>query len=699
MRIFALIGALLLPSSVLSQQAATLVADSVQLDGQDQLIASGNIEVIFDGNILRATRIVYNQSNDLLDLDGPITIQTADGMYLTANRATLDPQLENGILLGARIVLGQQLQLAANQIDRQEGRYSQLYRTTATSCQICGDGPPLWDIRAERVIHDEQAQQLYFDNATFRIRGVPVIWLPHMRLPDPTLDRATGLLIPDQRGSTLLGPGIALPYFVTLGDHRDITFTPYVSAETRTMEIIYRQAFANGDLRIIGAVSDDTLVEGNRSYVFAEGSFALQDDVQLTFDIEAVSDTPYLRDYDYSSKDRLDSAIGLLQVTDTALAQANFTYYQTLRDDEDNASLPPIVIDIGYEARQQTGFGGTLSYGISADSAYRYSTDDGADGRDVTRGGVWANWTRDWVADSGIIVTANSNLQVDYYLVYDDVAFEENDLRIVPATSVTLRWPWAATTAAGTSHIIEPVLQIATSQAFGGTPPNEDSTRNELDQGNLFGLSRFAGEDAVETGHRAAYALQWTGLGSNGRSATLTFGQVIRADTETDFTPSSGLDGTHSDWLIAGQYTTPDGFTFDGRALIDPEDGLTRAASLINWQNDELSLSAAYVWQDSDAQEDRADTVSEWTLEGDFQLNDIWAVSMDGRYDIVSDNPVSGGFGLEWRNECVTIDVSVSRRYTSSSTTEPTTTYSFGGSVSGFSAGRSGTGPAARCSN
>lgn len=690
---------LLLPGLAMAQGAATLVADSVTLNGQDQLIASGNIEAYYDGNTLRAQRIIYDQPSDTLTIEGPIVIRTAEGDVLTADQATLDPRLENGILLGARLVLNQQLQLVANQISQTDGRYSQLYQTAATSCQVCGDRAPLWEIRAERVIRDAVEQQLYFENATFRVRGVPVVWLPRMRLPDPGLDRSTGFLVPRQRNTSQLGTGLKLPYFITLGDHRDITVTPYVSAETTTLELTYRQAFANGDLRIEGAVSDDTLQDDIRSYVFLEADFRLADGFQLRFDIEAVSDPGYLLDYNYSGKDRLDSAISVLRVTDTTLTEANLTYYQTLRDDESNASLPPIVAEASYETRLQTGTGGTLTLKRSVDTAYRYSDTDGIAGRDLTRAGIGGDWRQDWVLDNGIIGSATIGARADLFHVRDDSSFATDILRFAPGAGLSLRYPLARTTATGTAHLIEPVVSLGWASTFGGTPPNEDSTRSELDRANLFDPQRFAGDDVVETGAQAAFGVTWTRMGAAGTTSALTFGRVFRSQDIPAFTPSSGLDGVTSDWLIGGQITTPNGFVFDTRTLVDGAGGLTRADNRIAWRNDRIELAAAYIWQASDLAENRPDTVSEWTLDGAWVLNDTWSFNTDARYDVASDRPVRAGVGFQWRNECVTIDVSASRRYTSSATVAPTTTFGLAGSLTGFSAGRSQGGPAAACRN
>lgn len=699
MRWLCLLVCLACPALVTAQGAATLVADNVTLNDQDQLIATGNIEVLYLGDRLTAEQIIYDRATDQLFIQGPIVIRTADGTVLTAEQGALDPQLENGMLQGARIVLDQQLQLAANQIDRREGRYLQLYKSAATSCQVCGDKPPLWEIRAERVIHDSQERLLYFTNATFRVRGVPVLWVPRMRLPDPTLDRATGFLEPEQRNTTQLGTGVKVPYFITLGDHADITVTPYVSPETRTLELIYRQAFVAGRLQIEGAVSNDSLQDDTRSYIFADGQFALANDVQLTFDIEAVSDRAYLLDYGYSDKDRLDSAFSLLRVTDTTLAQTRLTYYQTLRDDEANNSLPPIIADARYESRIRPTFGGTLTFDAGIDAAYRFSDENGDEGRDVARAGARGQWHDSWILPGGFVGDFRTQLRADLYNVADDTTFPEADLRIVPSTGATLRWPLSRNAASGTQHLLEPTISLAWSESFGGTPPNEDSTRSELDTGNLFDLSRFAGDDAVETGGQAAAGLTWTRIGRIGTTSTLSFGRVWRDEADDTFTMASGLDQVQSDWLLGGQLVIPGGFFVDGRALLDDNTGVNRADARMAWQNDTVSLGAAYIWQSADSEEDRPDTISEWTFDADFELNAAWSLELDARYNVAADRPVSGGVGLEWRNECVRVNVSASRRYTSSDSVEPTTDYRVRASVAGFSAGRATRGLAAGCRN
>ncbi|MBI1418290.1 MAG: LPS assembly protein LptD [Limimaricola sp.] len=707
MRRFAALLALcaaLLPGLAAAQTqtgAATMVADSVRIEGGQRLIATGNVEVLYMGTRLSAGAIRYDAATDRLLIEGPIYVAQPDGTVLTANSATLDPQLQNGILDGARLILQQQLQLAANRIERSEGRYSDLYRVVATACEVCNGGPPLWEIRARHVTHDQAEQQLYFEDAQFRIAGIPVLWVPRMRLPDPTLKRATGLLVPSVRSNDTFGTGIKLPYFITLGDSRDLTLTPYLAPRTTTLEARYRQAFTNGTLEAKGAISRDQILSDRwRGYLFANGAFKLRDSWQLSFDVQSATDKAYLLDYGYANLDRLQSNLGLTRVTDHSFFTAEALYFQTQSDTEVNASLPPVVTSLHYQRRLTPGaIGGTLTLDAGAEAFVRTSTTPGDAGRDVARLGLGADWRRSWMLPAGVLVELHGGLDAAAYRTAQDPAYDGLTGRLTPSLGATLRWPLMRQQSGGAVQILEPVLALGWSRLIGGDVANEDSTRVEFDEGNLFDLNHFPGDDRVETGARAIAGLAWSTQAPGGWGARLTFGRVFRQDANADLSSSSGLSGTRSDWLVAGQFDLPRGFALDGRALFD--DGFTpgKSEARINWQNSRVDLTGSYVWLPTDPAEARSAPVSEWTFNGDYKINDIWSVNVNGQYDIAARSPTSAGFGIGWQNECVTVELSVSRRYTSSTTVQPATDVGLTVGLNGFSAGRSGQTVRSRCTN
>ena len=109
-----------------SESLASLVADTITVTPQSQLVATGNVYVAFGSRLMRAEKITYDRRTDDLTIDGPIRLEDGDDIIIVADHAVLDTDLQNGLLHSARIVLAQQLQLATLQIKRVSGRYTQM---------------------------------------------------------------------------------------------------------------------------------------------------------------------------------------------------------------------------------------------------------------------------------------------------------------------------------------------------------------------------------------------------------------------------------------------------------------------------------------------------------------------------------------------------------------------------------------------
>jgi len=678
-------------------EAAMLVADRVYLEGRERVVAEGNVEALQNGTRLRASRIVYDRRTERLVVDGPIVITDpgTDGVLL-ADAAQLDRDLQNGIVKGARIVLNQQLQLAALQLDRVNGRYGQLYKATVSSCHVCDGRPPLWQIRAKRVIHDQQERQLWFDDARFEVMGMPIFWFPRLRLPDPTLDRSRGFLIPTLRRNSRLSTGLKLPYFIPIGRDRDITLTPYLSPETRTLELRYRQAFRTGRIEFETSLSRDDLRPGEtRAYIEGGGRFDLPRGFVLTFDVEAVTDDTYSTEYGLSPKDRLDSEIAVTRVRRDEYIRAALTHYHSLRVNEDNGHIPSIIGDVSYERRFfPARLGGELRLGLDAHGHYRYSTtpfdggdaDTITDGRDVGRLTVDAAWLNTWTLPLGIRAGVEAGVSIDSFRTAQDITLPASQTGVVPRLGVTLRWPFVRHAPTGTTDVIEPMVQYAWSGSDRLNVANDESTRVEFDEGNLLSLSRFPAPDRREHGHRAAVGLSWTRFVPGGWQSRLTMGQIFREDADPAFTTTSGLAGSVSDLLLAGQFKAPGGFGLTARGVFAKQLDVHKAEARAYWSNRRVNFGASYSWLDADPAEERLTNVSEYAIDGTFRISDRWSGSVEWRYDIVRDDTAQAGFGLMYQNECVEMALSLSRRYTSSVNLAPSTDVSFTIGLRGFSA-------------
>lgn len=690
--------ALTLGTALHSQDApAMLVADAVFLEGDTRLVAEGRVEALAGDTRIIARKIIYDRATEQLSIQGPIRIEQAGGVRILASSAEMDAGFQNAILRGARLVLDQQVQLAAYQMNRVNGRYSQLYKASVTSCQVCtSEQPPLWQIRARRVIHDQAEKQLYFEGAQLRVRDMPVFYLPYLRLPDPTLERASGFMIPSLSGSSTLGAGINLPYFIKMGDHRDLTLTPSIRTKSRSLGFTYRQAFFKGDISFEGAISrDDQLPGETRAYLFAEGAFDLRHDFKLSFDLEATRDDTYLVDYGFSDKDRLDSSIAVTRAKRDSYTNAALVHYHTLRVDEDNATIPSLIADFEHERRYfPSKPGGELRLSASIHSHYRTSDlatdsaddDDVVDGRDVKRLGFEASWRRSYMLQSGLQAQILTGLAADQFYTSQDVNHPGSATELTPMAALALRWPLQKFTANGIRHVVEPFVQLGWVGGSNADVANDESTRVEFDEGNLLSLSHFPAPDRRERGESLTYGVNWSRTGTEGWESTLTLGHILRSDTQADFSNSSGLSGRTSDLLVAGQISGPKGMAFIGRALFDSNLELTKAEARGSYHKDRYGLSASYVWLDKDPDENRTDVVAELSFDGLYRVSRHWSASTNMRFDITAERAAKAGLGLQYRNECMKVDLSLSRRFTSSTILSPSTDVSLTVGLLGFNA-------------
>ncbi len=681
-----------------SQDSAMLVADRVFVTQPGRLVAEGSVEAFFGDWRLRATRIAYDPDGDRITADGPLLLQRGDGeVIMLADIAEIDRDLRAGLIRSARVVLGQQVQVTAGEVVRSEGRFTEMRSAVASTCEICArSNTPLWEIRARRVIHDEEARQIYFQGAQFRMMGLPLAYLPHLRVPDPSLDRATGFLRPSFTFDTALGYGVKLPYFIALGEDRDLTVTPFISSgQTRTVELRYRQAFATGTLELGGALSRDTLLRDRfRYYGYAQGQFALAGGYTLGMNLIAAGDDAYLADYDYRSDRRLTSDLTIARVSRDDRRRVQALHFHSLRRDDDNSLLPSQVIRADWERRfGMPGLGGRGLLQFEA-QAHRRPAETDREGRDLARLSALGDWRNDMVLPGGVVLAGGARLAVDHVRVRNDSDFAGPITRVTPAVMAELRWPLVRHQPGGASHVIEPVAQVIWSRDGGPDVPNDSARMPELDEGNLFSHDRFPSGEQRERGLRANLGASWTRHDSAGWSTTLSMGRILRQRDLGQFSAASALGGARSDWLAALRYDSAGGLSITNRAIFGSDLRLARNDLQLDWSWARGMVSTSVLHVRANPDEDRLNDASEWRLDAEVNVDEHWTARVDWRYDLAESRAARAGVGFEYRNECLSVDVSVSRNFGQGGSVLRATNVGLSVELLGF--GGSSAGPVAR---
>ena len=642
-----------------------LIADSVEYDsGTGRVVASGDVEIFYGARTLTADRIVYDSRAGTVTAEGEIVMRDPSGVTVYADFAELGTDLREGLVRGARAVMGEHIRLSAVEARRVEGRFNTLSKAVYSPCRVCSDDPtPLWRIRARRVIHDEAEGRIHYEDATFDLFGVPVLWLPWISHPDPTVDRASGFLVPEFRQSSTYGFGVQVPYYWVIDDHSDLTFTPFITSKDGPIAIFeYRRAFESGRFRTEASLTDDDY-EGKDSlhgHIEAKGAFDLEQDFRWGFDAIAVTDDGYLARYDFSDDDRLTSELWLRRYRKTGFIDVTAVHFRSLRDDEPAGRIPLALPD--FDARQELPdavAGGDLGFFSSGHVLLREA------GLDVSRFTLGADWERREVLPSGLVLKGFAEIRGDLFITDDFGAVESaTEARLAPLAGVEARFPLISESDGAVAHVIEPVAQaIVAPYGLNDDIQNEDSQVMEFDETNLFDHSHFPGWDAAEEGPRLNLGVDYALIAPDGWGFDASLGRVLRPRRLDEFSAGSGLRGETSDWVGAWSLRYDPYVTVRQRVRLDDNLSLTRNEIDARLAHGHSSLKLGYIFLEKDpsiaAPADREEVVARTEI----GLDERWTLSGLVRRDLENAEFVEAGAGLAFENECCRVELFVRRNF------------------------------------
>jgi len=661
-----------------SKKPVGLLADSVDYNARAKVLtADGNVQIVSDGQILSADTVIFNQATGRLTIPNGFTITNPDGSVLQGNDADLSADLSDNIVKGARLLIANQFQLAADQAQYKDNRFKVLDRVVASTCYICKENPiPFWQIRSNRVIHDEVEKQLYFENAKLDFLGIPVLYAPRLRLPDPTVDRASGFLVPSFFTSDLLQFGGKIPYFHVIDDHSDVTLTAFfATVGSFVTEVEYRRRTKNGGYTLDGSV---LLVDGIdndafRSSLKGEGRFNLRNNFDWGFNIDVASDRTYRAQYGFededsvTAQDRLVSELFLERNTPNSFFNISTAVIQSLRTNEIDAQIPFILPEAYYRSIQEAPVvGGKLAFEANTTTLLRSGSNR------FTRLGLGADWQREWSLKNGLLFSARGQVDAEYYSLNNFTGFDDGVIsRVTPTLSADIRLPLSKTTGSAV-HVIEPIVQVVWNDDTQTNAPNEDSVQVEFEETNLFSTNRFPGFDTQELGLRANVGVNYTRYDPSGWNISGTVGRVFRERDLGQFSEATGLSGTNSDWVGAISLNFPNSVSLTNRLLFNSDFEVSKHETDLSFIYKDLKTSMNYIQLEEDVIAGASDRRREASLKLDYTPNDNWNYLAEWRYDFVADNSIEGDFGLTYQNECVKIDLSLSLQFAASGTITPT---------------------------
>jgi len=174
-------------------------ADQLNYDSNSEVVtASGNVQLVREGNRLRADTVVWNRTTGQVEAKGNVSVTDPEGNIAYGDRFEVTDTLKDGVVDNMLLVLDSGGRLAAVRGERINGVY-RLNKAAYTGCAVeDADGcpkEPTWQIKAVSVVYDPVQARVRYTNASIEIFGLPLIPLPGFSHPVGG-EGGNGLLVP-----------------------------------------------------------------------------------------------------------------------------------------------------------------------------------------------------------------------------------------------------------------------------------------------------------------------------------------------------------------------------------------------------------------------------------------------------------------------------------------------------------------------
>ncbi|MDX1580740.1 MAG: LPS assembly protein LptD, partial [Alphaproteobacteria bacterium] len=550
-----------------------------------------------------------------------------------------------------------------------------------------------WQIKAEKVVHDEDKRTLTYRDATLELLGVPILYTPWFQHPDVTVDRASGFLTPDFGSSSILGLTVEIPYYFNLAPNKDLTLAPLLTTDERAALLFeYRHRLSNGTFQFSGSGTyvserdfENNKIPGNefRGHLFGEGRFDLKGGWGWGFDVEVASDDTFLRRYDFSRADSLVNRLFIENIDGRNYFNATAYAFQGLRA-EDDAGMTPIAAP--YVRYSYVSAPSWLGGHFEVDSDLLMLTR--TDGLDTGRGGVNASWQIPYTSPFGELYKLTVGVRGDVYYLRDRPAPGQPDAtlgddfeaRAIPYIALDWKLPFIRR-GKNSQQIIEPIIQVVASPTGVNDMdiPNEDSLSFDFDTTNLFQINRFAGTDVWEPGARVAYGVKFTQFTDNGTRASILVGQSYRFSDEEVMPADSGLRNNLSDIVIGASLSVPNAFHYEHRLRLDKDDfSITRNEGAVIFGPEDYRFSIGYTEVNRNGFDPLLRDREEVRTAAKVKLSRYWSASADFSYDFEPQGGVlTTGGALTYEDECFKFRLRARRDFTSDREVRPETSIGF----------------------
>lgn len=352
--------------------AVFVTGQSLVVQPDLRTVVDGAANLRKPGLSLRADRMVYEQSQDVVAASGGIQINRAGSQFKGSELKLQVDSFQGTLDQPTFEIFGNGAHGSASQLEFIDPTRAIVHQANYTTCRRT-PGPdwlPAWLLKATRMSIDDEESTVKAEGVKVRFQNFPEVSIPSLSFP-LTTDRRSGFLPPIVGVTTRNGAEIAQPYYFDIAPNRDATVTTHVMSKRGVAvdtEFRYLEKDYKGQTRL-NLMPSDTLSDQARWGLSSQHSGSIDTGIDrigalgLGLNLNRVSDDNYWRDFRRTGlvlTQRLLPSTGVLSWGRGAFNMtAQVQRWQTLQD-INSTILPPYdrtpQIGMSYGQWQANGF-------------------------------------------------------------------------------------------------------------------------------------------------------------------------------------------------------------------------------------------------------------------------------------------------------------------------------------------------------
>ena len=657
-------------AKIVTSEGYTLFGKNIIFDNKNKSIKSNFPAKIIDlqKNQIYLQKFEYSTSNNFFKSVGEIKIEDSKNNIYNFSQIYIDEKKREIIGTDAKAFINQKdfksndlnkPRVFSNTIKINE-QQSEFTKSIFTPCNYReNDKCPPWSLQAKRMRHDKIKKTIYYDNAVIKVFDIPVLYLPYLSQPDPTVERRSGFLNPSFSDSKNLGMGFEIPYFWEINKDKDFTLTGKLFSSEHPLFLgEYRQAFKNSNLIFDfgyteGYKNTNTIKKpGDKSHFFSKyvknfkSKNNSENNLELTF--QNVSNNKYLKLYKIKNNlveyetDSMENSLNFTHENQDFFIGLNAARYETLNDsynDKYEYILPDIVLDKNLLSSSKFG---TLDFQSNL-NVHNYDTNKFT--RFIVNDFDWKSKNYNFLSGASSSILGKFK-NVNYEAKNTSKYKSDPTSEVFGALGYLTEIDFYKKTKKNNDHYLTPKMLVR----YAPGHMREEENGSRLNDLNIFSLDRLGSNNNFESGLSTTLGFDYNIKNlKTQKELTFSIGQVINEKENNNMPASSSLDQRFSDVIGSSQFKLNDNVEFNYNFALD------QSYSKLNYNEINTNLRYGDMKVSFNYLEEKEHIGNQEYLSTNIELakSDNGLLTFQNKRNLITDSSEFYNLSYEYINDCL----------------------------------------------